>query len=156
IGAIYGGDVEHLSLKSTFPFLMDMEAQYGSVIRGMLRRPAPLGAPGGKPPSLFVSLRGGLYDLVQALLDRLGGVTRPPDHKVATVWRPGRGLYAVRLDDGTDWPAEAVVVATPAPVAAEATAALHPFIAQFLREVPYTSAATVSLGFAKRDLAEGL
>src|SRR5262249_46800163 len=105
---------------------------------------------------LFVSLRGGLYDLVQALLDRLDGVTRHPNHKVRTVLRTGRGLYAVRLDDGTDWPAEAVVVATPAPVAAEATAALHPFIAQFLREVPYTSAATVSLGFAKRDLAEGL
>src|SRR5262249_46465097 len=39
IGGIYGGDVERLSVKSTLPFMLDLEAKHGSLIRGILRRP---------------------------------------------------------------------------------------------------------------------
>ena len=153
IGAIYGGDVERLSLKSTLPFLLDLESQYGSVIRGMRRRPAPALAPGGKPASLFMSLRGGLFDMVRALLARLDGVERRPGQAVRAVQRRTPAEWAVYLDDGTVLAAEAVVIALPAPEAVRVMAPSQPAAAALLKDVPYTSAVTVSLGFARRDLA---
>ena len=50
---IYGGDGEQLSLEATFPALRALELEYGSLLRGLLARPAE--ATGVRPP--FVALR---------------------------------------------------------------------------------------------------
>lgn len=155
IGGIYGGDVERLSLKSTLPFLLDLEGKYGSVIRGILRRPAPPASPSGKPPSLFTTLRGGLFDMVRALVSRLDSVEQRPGCAARALLRPdsaGPGAFGVRLDDGTDLYADAVVAATPAPQTAALLDAVNPAAAVLLRQLPYTSSVTLSLAFAKRDL----
>jgi len=64
MSGIYAGDGEQLSLAATFPQLRRLELEHGSVMRGLLARSAPTGSP--RPP--FVSLRGGMEELVAALV----------------------------------------------------------------------------------------
>src|SRR3989441_119492 len=68
---IYAGDADSLSIQATFPRFPEMERQAGSIVRALLgswRRHRGEG-PGGSP---FVTLQGGLSEMVQALTARLG------------------------------------------------------------------------------------
>ena len=60
---IYGGDGDQLSLQATFPQLRALELEHGSVLRGLSAPPVS-----DRPP--FVSLRGGMGALVDALSRR--------------------------------------------------------------------------------------
>ena len=69
MAGIHSGDPEKLSMRATFPRFVELEARYGSLVRGMLaarrgRRSAPAQA-------AFYSLKGGLAVLVSALSARL-------------------------------------------------------------------------------------
>ena len=66
MSGIYAGDGEQLSLAATFPNLRQLEREYGSVTRGLLEGGA---SPAAGPP--FLSLRGGMRELVTGLADRL-------------------------------------------------------------------------------------
>lgn len=169
MAGIYAGDGEQLSLKATFPRLLELEREHGSLIRGLLaRRPAL--TPGPSPTlrgrgggegfhrwSGFVTLRQGLGQLVEALVAHLDQVelhTGQPVQRLrprtADGWRwPG---YEIALADGRVLPADAVVLATPAYVAADLLAELAPGLAQCLRAIPYVSTATVSLAFRRNDI----
>src|SRR5262249_918853 len=57
LGGIYAGNVDTLSIQSTFPQLVDLEQKHGSLIQGALAQMASRGAAAGKPPaSVFQSL----------------------------------------------------------------------------------------------------
>ena len=85
-GGIYTADPEQLSLHATLPRFADMEARYGSVIRGLRAAARKHDAESGKSGSisgtsgarwsLFASLRGGIGTLVDALAQRLGETVR--------------------------------------------------------------------------------
>lgn len=187
MAGIYAGDGEQLSLKATFPRLLKLEQEYGSLIRGLLaRQPAltylPLssaaaGEGGEDSPLLqrgrgargegfrrwsgFVTLRQGLGQLVEALVAHLDRVElyigQPVQHirlRTSDSWRwPG---YEVELADGRVLLADAVVLATPAHVAADLLAELAPEVAGLLRAIPYVSTATVSLAFRRADVRHPL
>jgi oxygen-dependent protoporphyrinogen oxidase len=74
VSAVYAADMEKLSLLATLPRFREMEAQYGSLIRAMrcqkkLNRQTA--SESGARYSMFVTLRGGLKSLVDALASRL-------------------------------------------------------------------------------------
>ena len=115
---IYGGDGEQLSLRATFPQLRAIELEYGSVLRGL-----PIPTPGKTPP--FLSLRGGMDELVGALRADLERTQVLVGRAAARVSRGGTGL-SVELTDGEPLAAEGVLIATPAFVTAELLAELTP------------------------------
>ena len=129
---------DRLSLKSTFPRFAEMEREQGSLIRAMKAGP-PVGA-----VSPFASLRGGVWALVERLIERMPGVEFRTG---APVRRIERG-YRVVLDDGAV-AADAVIVAAPAPAAADLLATLDAGLARSLREIEYVGSATVSLGYPR-------
>lgn len=166
MAGIYAGDGEQLSLKATFPRLLELERQYGSLIRGLVaRRPDPLTIPergGGEGRwSGFVTLRQGLGQLVEALIAHLDQVELYTGQRVQRIrprtpddWRwPG---YAVELADGRVLSADAVVLATQAYAAAELVAPLSLNLAALLRAIPYVSTVTVSLAFRRTDVRHPL
>ena len=121
MSGIYAGDGEQLSLAATFPNLRRLEREYGSVTRGLLGG----GSAASGPP--FLSLRGGMHDLVAALADRLGGTIVVTGRAVVSVRRAVRGQdYQLELADGDTLAADAVVLATPAYVTAALVASLDP------------------------------
>ncbi|OGX13928.1 MAG: protoporphyrinogen oxidase, partial [Nitrospirae bacterium RIFCSPLOWO2_12_FULL_63_8] len=74
---IYAGDAEQLSIQATFPRFPDMEREHGSLVRSMLgarRRQQALGTGERARWTPFVTLQGGLSELVRALTGRLSAV----------------------------------------------------------------------------------
>lgn len=148
---IYAGDADQLSIRATFPRFPEMEREYGSLAFFLLstwwRNRLSRGEEKGRWTP-FVTLRGGLGDMVQACADRLKGVTVLTGRRVQEVRARGKGAcYEVVLDGGTMQMADAVVLATPAYETAAIVEPLNRTLAQMLRGIPYAHTVTVSLGY---------
>ena len=153
LAGIYAGESEQLSLRATFPQLLDLEKKYGSLIAGMLaqrRRTAVSPSTDGRLP-LFMTLDDGLDRLVDRLAASLQGVDVRTGTGVAALSRSASG-YSLHLDTGDRVRADAVMLTTPAYVTADLLDALAPDAAALLRQIPYASTATISLGYRQQDL----
>lgn len=155
MAGIYMADPERMSLQSTFPQFLEMEQQHGSLIKAMQRakknRPTN-GAANGKPQPMFLSLKGGLNDLVEALVQRLQGELCL-GQRVAAIRSTNPG-FEIWLDNAAYPPltADAVVLAVPAYTAAHLVEPFLPQLAQLLAEIRYVSTATISLGYRRADV----
>ncbi len=157
MAGIFAADPEKLSLQSTFPMFLEMEKKYGSLLRGILKKkqasargPVPSG-PKPLPASMFMTLRGGLQQLVDALAARLHRETILLNCRALNVARQ-HDRYQIELNDGSCIWADEVVFATPADVTANLVRAIDPVLAFKLRAIRYVSTATVSLAFQRSDL----
>ncbi len=146
-GGIYGGDPYELSTQAAFPQLVALEQQHGSLIRGAIAQRKARGS--REAGQLFASLEGGLGTLVKTLEAQLTGVSLRLGARVVELER--KRTWQVHTPEGT-LHADAVVLATPAGVAGELLANLHPEAARALQAIPYGSSATVSLAFDKAQL----
>jgi len=163
MGGIYAADPERLSLKSTFPIFLEMEKKYGSLLRGMMRRAkrpekpeaGPRATHGAKRPPMFMSLRGGLQQLSDALVAQLPGTNLRTGCRALAVSRYAE-RYRIDLNDGSSLLADDVVFATPSFVTADLMEQLDPALAERLRAIRYVSTATVSLGFRRSEIAHPL
>jgi oxygen-dependent protoporphyrinogen oxidase len=162
LSSIHLGDPERLSLAAVWPGCAELERRHGSVGRGVRAAAAATGAgrtqaggSAGGPATgepAFLTLRGGLAELIDALAERLGG----PGGAALLAGRPaveiaaaagGGPPFTVRLADGETLSADAVLLAVPAFAAADLLAAARPELAAALGALRYASAATVALGF---------
>jgi oxygen-dependent protoporphyrinogen oxidase len=150
VGGIYTADPDHLSLQATMPRFLALEREHRSLILG-LRRTARAGEvrqASGPRWSLFVTLAGGMEELVTALASRLpAGAARLSTP--ATAVALARDRWRVELGDGTALPADGVVLAGPAPGMAALVRALDPPLAAFLEGIAYASSATVALAYPR-------
>ncbi|HET7293222.1 MAG TPA: protoporphyrinogen oxidase [Vicinamibacteria bacterium] len=149
LAGIHSGDPERLSIRATFPRFVELEARYGSLVRGMWAAPKPK----GPPAAPFHSLLGGMVELVDALVAQLP----------AGSLRAGTPVRGVRREDGfrveTDQgvvQARTLVLAVPPAKAAPLLESLVPEAGPALRAVPSASTATVLLGFRREDVAHPL
>jgi len=155
LAGIHAGDPERLSILATFPRFRDLEAKYGSLIRGMLSAPRPKRKPGAPAPAAFYSLRGGLRELVDALVARLDPASIRTGAVVRSLTRNGDG-FTIGLDGGETVSAPTVIVAAPGPKIAPALQGLLPEVSRTLAAVPFASSATVLLGYRRADVAHSL
>jgi oxygen-dependent protoporphyrinogen oxidase len=142
LAGIHAGDVDRLSIRALFPRLVDAERQSGSVIRAfraLRMTPSPQGA--------FVSLPGGVGELVDVLASRLEPGTIALSTRVTDLRRAGTFLV-----DTTAGPmqARAVILAVPAYAAGGILRGLQTRLAALCEDVPYASTATVAFGY-RRD-----
>jgi len=159
LGGISAGDASDLSVRSAFPQLVAMERDHGSLVRGMraamrARRASPQPRDQG---SAFVSLEGGVGDLVTALTDRLrgdGAKLRPGTGVVQIA--PHGSAWAVHTRQGERVEADAIVVAVAAPVAAQVLGPLDSSVGQALSSLTFASTATVFLGYRRSEVRHPL
>lgn len=153
MAGIYVADPERLSLQSTFPTFAEMERKYGSLIRAMqaARKKRASNKTKGQPPAMFNSLRGGMKELVDSLVNRLEGDLRP-GCRVASLQYLSPG-FAVSMGPSAGRPltTDAVVLAVPAFTAAALLEPVEPQLAAMLKQIRYVSTATVSLGYRRSD-----
>jgi oxygen-dependent protoporphyrinogen oxidase len=146
LGGVHAGRADLLSARSAVPEVDRIARSGRSVYLTMRRRPAPDAAAG---PAL-VTLEGGLSTLVDALAAAQGGVDTELGATAATLSRiEGEGGYCVRLADGRGLAADAVVLATPAPVTARLLAALAPSAAAAAAGIPYADVASITLVYSR-------
>jgi len=161
MAGIFAADPEKLGLQSTFPMFLEMEKQDGSLLRGILKRnraKARKSVPTGSTPRsspMFMTLKGGLEQLVDALIARLTLEKVLLNTKVISVNRV-LDRYQIDLSDGTRLWADEIVFATPACVTADLIRGVDPVLACKLRAIRYVSTATVSLAFKRTDLKRPL
>lgn len=154
LAGIHAGDVDRLSLRATFPQLLEAERRYGSLTRAVLaRRASPAAGDAGVP--MFMTLRGGLGELVEAAARAIG----PAAVRGAAVTRIARAPHSgltLALDDGDTLRVDAAVLTVPAPAAARLLAEANPAAAQVLPSIAYVSTAAVVLAFRREDVAHPL
>ena len=149
LAGIHAGDVNKLSMRSSFPRLTDAERTHGSILRAlssMHAGPAPQGA--------FLSLPGGVEELVHALLVRFPADTIRCGAAVTAI--SGRGPYVVTLQSGDSIEARSVIVAAPAWAASTILAPVDPELSRLAGEVRYVSSATIAIGLHREQVAHPL
>jgi oxygen-dependent protoporphyrinogen oxidase len=155
IGGIHAGDTTQMSAAAVFPSLLDAAARGGSLMRA-LRGAAPPVTSGhteaghGAPP-VFLTVRGGLSRLIDALADALGArgvelrVRSPVTHIELRNPAGGEGSrWALRTPRGTI-AADAVVVATAAGAAAALLGPVDHSVAAMLGAIDYSDVTVVTL-----------
>lgn len=159
LGGISAGDASDLSVRAGFPQLVAMERDHGSLVRGMIasrRARAGSSAPGPRA-SAFTSLEQGVGALVAALVRRLqaGGVELRSGATAAGLSRAA-GRWVVAMKGGGVAEADALLIATPAHVAARLMSPIDERVASALGAIRYSSTATVFLAYRSADVAHPL
>lgn len=147
VSGVYAGDPHDLSMRSAFPKLFEMERDFGSLIMGTLRRKVE--KPDPNFPRTF-SFRGGLKTLIQKLAAEIGEgvVTGTPVEKIKNI---DGGRFRVN-----DREFDAVIVSTPAYIAADLIRDRGPSLAELLREVRYPQVAVAVTGYKVKKIGRKL
>jgi oxygen-dependent protoporphyrinogen oxidase len=142
LAGIHGGDAARLSMQALYPHFLAAERTHGSMLRAFMKpAPAPAGGAGA------VSLRGGIHELVDRLVEAL-----PPRTVVtgADVRRLAHdALYTATLASGETLTAPAVILSVPARAAAALVQEIDPELATLCRGIAHASTATIALAYPR-------
>jgi len=169
VAGVHAGDPETMSIRSSFPKFVQLEEEHGSLIRGMLKRmaamrkskaaaPKPSGQATGPKVTMFMTLKGGLSEMIATLTSSLlksKNTSITANETVTGVIKKGAS-YEVRLADNTSVMADAVILAAPAYAASSILAGLDPELSQKLLTIPYVSTATITVAFKRSDVKHPL
>src|SRR5882762_9220779 len=116
LSGVYGGEASQLSVRAVLPRFAEMEAKHGSLGRGMLStRKKMSAATKGPPAPLFTSLKEGMQQMVDSLVQHLDAGALHTSSPVQSVisqdngWTVSAGYQSDQFDG--------LIIATPAPAA---------------------------------------
>lgn len=150
---VFAGDARTMSLKSCFPRIHEVESEYGSLIRGLIklqkeaRHAGKKDTPGPGPGGLLTSFNGGMSVLTDALTAGLGSRVRVCS-RASGISRSG-GVYTLYLEDGSSEEFDSLILAAPAHAQAKILHDLAPGISRLLETIPYPPLAVVCLGYSE-------
>jgi oxygen-dependent protoporphyrinogen oxidase len=173
LSGIYGGDSAELSARTVLPRLVEMETQYGSLTRGMLaahrqmRSRAKAAAKnnghsktgvgtvagtGGSPTPrpIFTALRGGMQQLIDALVARLNPASLRLATPVNAIAKRADGWDVVLAGGPESF--DALILASPAWAAGALIAPVDATLGKELAAIPYSSSITVNLVYDEARL----
>jgi oxygen-dependent protoporphyrinogen oxidase len=149
LSGIYGGDATQLSAQTVLPRLVEMEANYGSLTRGMLaahrkmRAMAKSSSKGLGSGAVFTALRGGMQQLVDAIAARLDAASVRTAMPVSGIEKTAQGWRVTA--GGVTETFDALIMAASAWAAGELLAPVDAALGSELSGIPYSSSITVNL-----------
>lgn len=164
VSGIFAGDPETMSLKSCFPRIAELEAEYGGLIKAMIRlaKKKKAEAAAGKavasaagPAGVLTSFKGGIQDLTDILSADLG----------MSIIRAGEAVLGVVKGNSVPWrvitergelDADVVILATPAYASADFLRTSSPEIGSVLNTIPYSSMTVACFGYDRDQIAYDL
>ena len=152
LAGIYNTDPHQQSILTTSPIMREMEAEYGGLFKaviGRMRAARSQASAGPKRPR-FITFKGGSAELVEALVAQLTGDLRL-NAVVEKLEKTDAG-YQLQLAGGEMLEGDAVILATPANVAAKLLAPIDPDAATKLADIQHTSIGTISLFYKSDEL----
>jgi oxygen-dependent protoporphyrinogen oxidase len=157
---VFAGDASRMSLKSCFPRIHEVESQYGSLIRGLIRlqkearRSGRKDTPGPGPGGMLTSFAGGMSELTDTLAEQLGRRLHLSTPIAGISHENGR--YGLQLGSGAVETFDCVVVAAPAHAQATMLHDLSTTLAGQVGAIPYPALAVICLGFDRQRMGPGL
>lgn len=174
LSGIYGGDATQLSARTVLPKLVEMEALYGSLTRGMLAAhrqmrarvaaaqkqgaTSPQAPPGvtrdarRSPRGTFTTLRGGMQQLVEAVEAQLEPSWLRRSTPVEAIEKT-ESEWVVTAG-GARRTYDAVILASPAWAAGALLRGVDQSLSEELSGIPYSSSITVNLIYDETELGE--
>jgi oxygen-dependent protoporphyrinogen oxidase len=157
---VFAGDASKLSLKSCFPRIHEIETEYGSLIRGLIKLQAKAkkeGAknkPGPGPGGILTSFDGGMSALTDKLASQLGSRIRIAT-AVQDISRSGN-RYQLHLQDGQVEESDQLILAAPAHAQARMLQSLSPDLTGLLEAIPYPALSICCFGYRKERVGNVL
>jgi len=157
---VFAGNAEKLSLKSCFPRIHEIEDEYGSLIRGLIklqakaRREGSKNTPGPGPGGILTSFLEGMGALTDSLAGQLGARIRLST-AVSGISRDG-GHYQLQLGDGSVHESELLILASPAYAQAQMLEDLDRELAGLLTDIPYPALSVCCFGYRKERIGRVL
>ncbi len=164
LAGIYASDPKKMSIKSTFPMFFETEQKYRSLILGMLAKKremmaAPKRGPARPAYSMFMTLKSGLGEIVETILEKSPDINFKSGVKVRSLSPQnsnGDSKWEVVPEEGEPLFFDAVIVAPPANIAANLLEGFAPDLSSLLRKIPYVSTAAVTLAYRKEGFSHPL
>jgi len=154
---VFAGDASKMSVKSCFPRICEVEAEYGSLIRGLIklqmraRKEGKKDTPGPGPGGRLTSFSQGMSALTDTMAVMLGPRIRTAS-PVAAISRNDK-LYTLHMADGTDEESDVLILAVPAFVQAGILQEYEPELAGLLSGIGYPALSVVCLGYREDRIA---
>lgn len=160
VGGVHASDPAQMSLAATFPRLLEMEQNYGSLLKAFIairrkveemRRKYPT-KPGEKPRTFFTSFVNGMQQLTDSMADAAGREHMRTGVSVTSIQRMSKSGWRVLLSDGFFIEGDAIIVATESWMAEPLIRPLDENIADALAAIPTSSSATISIAFNENEV----
>jgi len=159
VSGIYGTSPQNLSVRAALPQFVEMEEKHRSLIMAM--RKATQSRNGIKNKgnasryNQFVSFRGGMRELVDALSSSLpGGVIQL--NKSVTRIEPLGNTWQILTNNNESINADGVVIAIPAIHAADLIKGFDPLLGKYLSQIKYASSIVVNLLYRRENISQPL
>ena len=159
VGGVHASDPKQMSLAATFPRLLEMEQNYGSLLKAFLavrrkveemRRKYPV-KPGEKPRTFFTSFVNGMQQFTDRMADAAGRERIRTGVAVASL-RQADGAWSAILSDGSAIDGDAVIIATESWTAEPLVRPHDAAIAEALARIPTSTSATISIAFNEGEV----
>jgi oxygen-dependent protoporphyrinogen oxidase len=151
IGGIYTSDPYKLSIKSAMPNVHNLEHKYGSIIKGLMKQYGGQKESGARY-SQFVSLRSGMRQLVDSIISKLPNNSIQTGKTVKQIRKP-RKKWKVETEQGKQYSADAIILATPSYMSARILGSLDTDLSSELSRIEFASSAIVLLAYKKQDIS---
>ena len=160
VGGVHASDPKQMSLAATFPRLLEMEQNYGSLLKAFIavrrkieemRRKYPAKRD-EKPRTFFTSFVNGMQQITDAMADSAGREKMRTGVAVTSLHRAGNGEWIARLSDGSTVDGSAIILATESWAAEPLVRPHDAAIADALAAIPTSSSATVSIAFNEAEV----
>lgn len=155
---VFAGDARHMSLKSCFPRMRELEDDYGSLIRALIslqkaaRKSGSKNKPGPSPGGTLTSFEDGMAAMTDAISLELGDRLRL-GCGVERIEHDGKA-WRLALEDGTEQRFEAVVLACPAYAQSAMLSGFDEDLAEWVGGIAYPALSVVCLGYDRSDLGD--
>jgi oxygen-dependent protoporphyrinogen oxidase len=160
VGGVHASDPSKMSLAATFPRLLEMEQNYGSLLKAFIairrkvedmRRKYPA-KPGEKPRTFFTSFVNGMQELTDRMADAAGRGSIHTGLVVTALRRKDDGAWSAQLSNGSTLDGDAVIIATESWAAEPLIRQHDQGIAEALASIPTSSSATISIAFNESEV----
>ena len=157
LSGIYGGDATQLSAQTVLSRMVAMEREHGSLTRGMLAAHRKMKARAktsskaqNSGAAIFTALRGGMSQLVDALVARLNSASLRVATPVSAIARNSDGWTITANGKREDF--DAVIMAAPAWATGALLAPVDSELSSDLGGIPYSSSITINLVYDEAKL----
>jgi oxygen-dependent protoporphyrinogen oxidase len=160
VGGVHASDPRQMSLAATFPRLLEMEQDYGSLTKAFIAarrkveemRRKYAANMGMKRRTFFTSFAKGMQQLTDSMADAAGREGIRTGVTVTSLRRTRDGAWSASLSDGSTVHGDAVIIATESWAAEPLVRPLDGAIADALASIPASSSATVSIAFNEDEV----